>query len=396
MNFFRKAIFTVILISLTGISIFAGGPSARKTAAIAAVKKRIVRNIVKKNHTQKSKSQSIKVVEQIPLEICPIIYHPSYNVTLWGLEKLHPFDAAKYGKVHQHIKDHIPHERVRLYTPSKATDAQLRLVHSQDFLESLQNPKAVARITEIPFVSLLPNFLVQSKFLNPMKYATGGTIIGAEKALQYGCAINIGGGFHHAKPESGEGFCVYADIPIAIKSLWKKYPKLKVMVVDLDAHQGNGHEVALKDHVLLKSEIGRKNKKRVAIFDIYNGYIYPGDKEAKKYITFDFPVKRGITDDHYLGILQDELPKAIQIFKPDLIIYNAGTDIYKEDPLGFMSISAEGIIARDQFVVSHARAHNIPLLMVLSGGYTRKSADIISRSIETIIMGKASDSNKKK
>jgi len=191
--------------------------------------------------------------------------------------------------------------------------------------------------------------------------------------MQHGWAINLSGGYHHAKAESGGGFCFFADIPLAVYKLFKENPKASIMIVDLDAHQGNGYASIFRDD------------SRIHIFDVYNEEIYPYDGEAKRYIEFDYPVKSFIEDREYLSLLERELGGAMVKSKPNLIVYNAGTDVLRGDPLGCMSISEDGIIKRDEIVFRNAFKNKIPILMVLSGGYTRKSAGVIGKSIENIL-----------
>lgn len=303
----------------------------------------------------------------------PIIFHEKYDISFMGIEKLHLFDSKKYGKVFNNLCKNLNLTKENFYRPEELNPKNLELVHSNEYLDSLYKPETIAQISEIWPLRYLPNFVLQRSVLTPMKYATNGTVLGAKLALEQGWAINLSGGYHHAKYNSGEGFCVFADIPLAVYKLWEKNPELKVMVIDLDAHQGNGHESIFKDD------------NRIDIFDVYNGEIYPNDIYAQQFIKYDYPVKSFIKDKEYLDLIRKELPKAIQEFEPDLIIYNAGTDIFSEDPLGRMSVSKNGIIERDSFVFSSARDKNIPILMVLSGGYSKQSSNIISESIEKIV-----------
>lgn len=225
-------------------------------------------------------------------------------------------------------------------------------------------------------LSLLPGKMVDNRILNPMRYATGGTILGAELALEYGWAINLSGGYHHAKADEGGGFNAYSDIAIAIEHVWKTHPKYTVLIIDLDTHQGNGYASIFT------------NDPRIFIFDLYNADIYPHDTDAKQYIDFDYGVSSGITDEEYLQILKTNLPTAIDQSNPDLIIYNAGTDIYENDLLVNMKITREGIVERDAFVFTQAEGKNIPILMLLSGGYGAESAGIISDSVVGIFESK--------
>jgi histone deacetylase 11 len=157
------------------------------------------------------------------------------------------------------------------------------------------------------------------------------------------------------------------------------------LYVDLDAHQGNGVEITLEKEI---------DKGSLVVFDVYGGNNYPLDYNSQNIrgkIKYNFPLKvshfgNGTNDEEYLAIVQENLPNAIEQEKPHLIFYNAGTDIYKDDALGGMQITAKGIKQRDAFVFAQAKAHNIPIVMTLSGGYSPASASIIGKSIENIIV----------
>jgi len=310
------------------------------------------------------------IIEKTVDNKLPFVYHENYDISFFGLEKMHPFDSKKYSAVFNYVTKALGFSQAHCYKPEMITEQALRKVHTQEYLDSLNTSATVARVTELAVLSWVPNFLLQRRLLTPMKLATAGTVLATELALQYGWAINLSGGYHHAKTGNGEGFCVYADIPLAVYTLFEKHPEIgKVLIVDLDAHQGNGFESIFK------------HDQRIAMFDIYNKDMYPHDFDAQQFITFDYPVSSGITDQEYLSIVHTKLPKAITDSKPKFIVYNAGTDIFARDPLGNMKVSAQGIIKRDEFVFRCAREKNIPIVMVLSGGYTPESAGIIGRSI---------------
>jgi len=306
-------------------------------------------------------------------EKIPIIFSEHYDITLLGLQRLHPFDSEKYGRVYKYLVEKVGIDKNRFYHPEIISEKELLSVHTKQYLSSLNHSINIASIAELMMISLVPNFILQSRILKPVKYATGGTILGCQLAMEYGWAINLSGGYHHAKSESGGGFCFFADIPIAVYKLFKKNPELSVLIIDLDAHQGNGYASIFK------------NDPRIHIFDIYNEEIYPQDLEAKRYIEFDYPVKSYIEEREYLSLLEREINKAIVKSKPNLIIYNAGTDILRGDLLGGMSISGDGIVKRDEVVFRNSLKQKIPIVVVLSGGYTRRSAAIIGRSIENIL-----------
>ncbi|XP_041348095.1 histone deacetylase 11-like isoform X2 [Gigantopelta aegis] len=299
----------------------------------------------------------------------PIIYSPEYNIGFLGLEKLHPFDSGKWGKIFEFLKEEGMVRDDTVVTPAEAAESDLMVVHPKAYINSLKHSINVAGITEIWPLALLPNFVVQKKVLRPFRFQTGGTVLGGMLAMERGWAINLGGGFHHCSRERGGGFCAYADITLAIKFILHKHPGSKVMIVDLDCHQGNGHE---RDFM---------HNENVYIMDCYNRNIYPHDGFAKKAIRKKVELDHFTEDKEYLGLVERNLEEALGEFTPNIVVYNAGTDILVGDPLGNLSITPKGIIQRDEMVFEKVRKRNIPILMITSGGYLRESARIIADSI---------------
>ncbi|XP_064352266.1 histone deacetylase 11 isoform X4 [Camelus dromedarius] len=179
-----------------------------------------------------------------------------------------------------------------------------------------------------------------------------------------------GGGFHHCSSDRGGGFCAYADITLAIKFLFERVEGVsRATIVDLDAHQGNGHE---RDFM---------GDKRVYIMDVYNRHIYPGDRLAKQAIRRKVELEWGTEDDEYLSKVERNLERALKEHQPDVVVYNAGTDILEGDRLGGLSISPQGVVRRDELVFRMVRGRQVPILMVTSGGYQKRTARIIADSI---------------
>ncbi|XP_075288799.1 histone deacetylase 11 isoform X3 [Opisthocomus hoazin] len=269
--------------------------------------------------------------EDPPSACWPIIYSPDYNITFMGLEKLHPFDAGKWGKVINFLKEEKLIADDLIVQAREATDEDLLVVHTRRYLNKLKAGKL---------------------------------------AVDRGWAINVGGGFHHCSSDKGGGFCAYADITLAIKFLFERVQGVsKATIIDLDAHQGNGHERDfMDDH-------------RVYIMDAYNRYIYPGDGFAKRAIKRRVELEWGTEDTEYLQKVHTHVEGALNELKPDIIVYNAGTDILDGDPLGGLAISPQGIVKRDEVVFKAARSRRIPILMVTSGGYQKRTARIIADSI---------------
>jgi len=260
-------------------------------------------------------------------------------------------------------------------TPNMPGDEDLLKVHTKEYLDSLHSSIKVAQITEFPPIALFPRFLVRNRVLIPMLYAVGGTILAGKVASERGWAINLGGGMHHAHASDGGGWCVYADITLSIYFPRKANPLVKrIMIIDLDVHQGNGHE---RDFI---------NDPNTFIFDMYNRQIYPNDTYAKGAIGCRVELPSYTEDKEYLELLQLNLVRCFKQFDPDIIYYNAGTDLLEGDPLGHLSISEQGVIKRDELVFQQALSRTIPIVMVLSGGYQRDTWEVISNSIENLFM----------
>ncbi|GAA6225413.1 histone deacetylase 11 [Lates japonicus] len=324
----------------------------------------------KEDSEGKRSSHHTELYGSIPRTCLPIVFHPDYNITFMGLEKLHPFDAGKWGKVICFLKEEQFITDGNIVEALEATEEDLLVVHTKRYLSRLKWSLVVATITEIPPLLFLPNFLVQRKVLRPLRTQTGGTIMAGKLAVDRGWAINVGGGFHHCSSDRGGGFCAYADITLAIKFLFERVEGIsRATIIDLDAHQGNGHERDFMDD------------RRVFIMDMYNRYIYPGDGYAKRAIKRKVELDWGTEDSEYLQKVELHSEGALNEVRPDIIVYNAGTDILDGDPLGGLSISPQGIVKRDEIVFRAARRRGIPILMVTSGGYQKKTARIIADSI---------------
>jgi histone deacetylase 11 len=300
----------------------------------------------------------------------PLVYHPAYNITAFGLERLHPFDSRKYRRIHDALIARGLRRRREFVRPRPVGRRDLLWVHTPEYLRSLRRPDIQAGILEVPIVRRLPGWLVDWRILRPMRYATGGAILACRLALKSGVAINIGGGYHHAASGWGGGFCAYADVPLAVKILHDEGKVGRVLVVDLDAHQGNGTAAVFRGWPW------------AFIFDLYERDLFPARKEPEDY---PLPVGPGLTGGEYLRIVQDTLPGALDDVRPDLVVYNAGSDPYVQDPLAGYRLSKEDLAERDLLVVSLSRERGIPVAMVLSGGYSAESWRIHADAIERIL-----------
>jgi histone deacetylase 11 len=292
---------------------------------------------------------------------------------------LHPFDSRKYGRAWRCLKRQFWSALWPMWVRPRrqVTYEELQAVHEQDYLKRLRDSKYVARALEVPVAARMPGRVLDWCVLRPMRWATMGTVVAARECFEHGLAINLGGGFHHAKPNGGEGFCIYSDIALAIHQMRAEgllAADERVAYVDLDAHQGNGvcHQFMIDN--------------RVFIFDMYNSTIYPAyDVEARDRIDCDIRLTPACTTGEYLRELKARLPGFLDSVgssqRIGMAIYNAGTDIYEGDPLGMMNISADGILQRDLYAVGELRRRGISTVMLLSGGYTRESYKLVADSV---------------
>ncbi|QDU94370.1 histone deacetylase family protein [Lignipirellula cremea] len=307
-----------------------------------------------------------------------VVYSRHYNIGFYGLERLHPFDSRKYGRVWKQLRRHFGAALRRYHVrPTRpANREELLLVHTDAYLKQLRNSQYVAKALEVPAVRYLPWWAIDLHILRPMRWATRGTLVAAQEALEHGFAVNLSGGYHHAKPDRGEGFSIYADAGICVASLRQQNlisETARIVCIDTDAHLGNG-----VCHTFMHDD-------RVFLFDIFNCHIYPiFDVDARKRVDCHVGVTSTCTDKEYMHDLETWLPRfldAVCNSPVGLAIYNAGTDVFAGDPLGGMNISAATIRDRDMFVVGELRKRNIPTIMVLSGGYTKQSYQLVADSV---------------
>lgn len=306
------------------------------------------------------------------LSAIPIVYSPKYKISVYGMEKFHPFDIAKYDKIYNGLKKDGYVTKDNVVSPDEVTREEMLLIHTADYLESLKKTRNVATYLEAPQLKIIPNSKIDSMVVSRFRKASGGTIKAARLALKSKTkmAINLGGGFHHAKPNTGEGFCVIADVPIAIRILQKEKLIERALVIDTDIHQGNGTIVCLK------------NDTNTYTFSIHEGGIYPIPKEIG---DGDVELDRNITDDVYLKILASKLDNLFTKSKPDIVFHVAGCDALNGDPLSSGRMTHEGIQKRDAMVVAACKKYGVPYVMTLSGGYSKEAWNAQYKSIKALI-----------
>jgi len=300
----------------------------------------------------------------------PLVYSTSYDVTAFGLERLHPFDSRKYRR----IRDGLVRQGLRrpadFVAPRPCTRAELLRVHTPAYLDSLKDRRVLARILEVPLLRFLPAWLVGWRVLRPMRHAAGGTLAACRLALERGLAVNLGGGYHHASGTRGGGFCAYADVPLALRTLHDEGRVRSALVVDTDAHQGDGTADAVRPWGWAR------------VLDFFEADIFPWPKVEEDVAV---PLPPGTGGAAYLDAVRDALPVALERYRPDLVVYNAGSDVLATDPLTGLRLTPQEMAERDLLVVTEVRQRGVPLAMVLSGGYGPLSWQAHAASVEAIL-----------
>lgn len=320
-------------------------------------------------------------------EQLPIVYSPRYNFRAFGLERLHPFDGRKFERI-------VDLLGVRGLTvePVALPWNFLKATHTAAYLDSLHGPNAaaaVAAILEIGLIRWLPRCIVRRFIVERMRLHYSGTVQAAWLALEHGWAVNVGGGFHHASRGAGHGFCMFNDLSAAAWSLLEgrhvgecRGPATRakrverVMIVDLDAHQGDGHEEDLEAEIAAG---------RVHIVDAYDPTLFPQRADLRPWIGTEIHYDEEDTGAHFLRRLRKKLPRALDVFQPDIVLYNAGTDTLEGDPVSGLQQTAETILERDRLVWQACRSRGIPIAMTLSGGYQRRTAEVVAESLKGVL-----------
>jgi acetoin utilization deacetylase AcuC-like enzyme len=247
----------------------------------------------------------------------------------------------------------LPHQ---IRTPEPAADEDMMLVHTPEWVTRLR--KGTLSYMEILKLEIPYSRQVVDAFW----LAAGGTLLAARLALQHGIGFNIGGGFHHAFPGHGEGFCAINDIAVAIRRLQKDGAIERAMVIDADVHHGNGTAAVFA---------GDRSVFTLSIHQLNN---YPEEKPPS---TLDIHLPDGVGDEEYVGRLREACDLVIPAFRPQLIVYVAGADPYVDDQLGGLNLTMEGLRARDLAVFETALKHHAPVAVTLAGGYARQLADTV-------------------
>ena len=288
-----------------------------------------------------------------------IAFSPVYK---YDLAPTHRFPMLKYELIQEQLLYEGVAEAENFFHPEPLTDEVILETHEAGYWNSLKDqtisPKEIRKI----------GFPMSPKLVERTSVISGGTVQCALYAQRYGVAMNGAGGTHHSFSNRGEGFCMLNDVAIGANYLLNRGLARKILVVDLDVHQGNGTASLFQgsDRVFTFSMHGEKN--------------FPHHKEASH---LDIGLPDGTGDAEYLRILRDVLPRLFDDVAPDFVFFNAGVDVLATDRLGRLSLSMAGCRDRDRIVMKLCKQNNIPLSVSMGGGYSERLATIVDAHVHT-------------
>jgi acetoin utilization deacetylase AcuC-like enzyme len=289
-----------------------------------------------------------------------LVYHERYDLNLGA----HVFPSQKFRLIAEQLRQEKIASDEDFLRPTAAADEDLLRVHTPDWVRKLKTGTLTASEVmklEIPY---------SPELAEAVWLATGGAILAAQSALRDGFGCNLGGGFHHAYPDHGEGFCAIHDVAVAIRRLQADGAIHKAIVVDTDVHHGNGTAAIFA------------NDPTVFTLSIHQENNYPAHKPPS---TLDLDLADRVEDDEYLDILIPAVERAIAEFAPDMLFYLGGADPFCEDQLGGLMLTKKGLKQRDRSVFEAARKQGIPVVTALAGGYARKVEDTVRIHVNTIV-----------
>jgi acetoin utilization deacetylase AcuC-like enzyme len=289
-----------------------------------------------------------------------LVYCDSYDLNLGA----HVFPSAKYRMIHDKLLADGIASAEDFLEPQPAADEDILLVHGEEWVRKLKTGRlsyADIMRQEIPY---------SPEMVAAFWLAAGGSILAARQAIADGAAINVGGGFHHAFPDLGEGFCAIHDVAVAIRRLQKDGAIASALVVDCDVHHGNGTAAIFADDPSVFT---------LSLHQLNN---YPSPKPPS---DIDVDLADGIGDEEYLGYLRDALERAFAPpYRFDLLCYVAGADPYYQDRLGGLKLTLNGLHHRDAMVFETAHARRVPVMVTLAGGYAERVEDTVQIHVNTV------------
>ncbi|HEX9729727.1 MAG TPA: histone deacetylase [Gemmatimonadales bacterium] len=289
----------------------------------------------------------------------PVVWHPAYEVDIGP----HVFPTRKYRLIRERLRDEGTVTEGDLVTAMPVSDDDVALVHDREYVRKIADDALSTDeriLLEVPFSPALRE---------AMWLCAGGTALTGRLARDHGVAVHLGGGFHHAFPDHGEGFCLINDVAIAIRLLQREGVCARPVVVDLDVHQGNGTAaIFARDPAVFTCSFHQQHN--------YPAWKPPSD--------LDVGLDDGTGDAEYLALLDRHLPVILEQHRPDMAFYLAGADPYRLDQLGGLALTIEGLRRRDELVLRHLREADVAVAVTLAGGYARNPDDTVAIHCGTV------------
>ncbi|WP_312751945.1 histone deacetylase family protein [Psychrobacter sanguinis] len=288
-------------------------------------------------------------------------------IFLYQVPEKHRFPMQKYRLIPERLVQEGTLSEDNFFAPSKVSEQEILTTHTAEYWDKLKTQTLSRKEARAIGFEMTPELVERGRYIAHATYEC------ALYAKQYGVSLNVAGGTHHSFADHGEGFCVFNDVCIASNLLLSRGEANRILIVDLDVHQGNGNASIMA------------NEPRVFVFSMHGEKNYPFRKPPS---DLDIDLPNETDDETYLNILKQTLPRLIAEHNPDLIFYQSAVDVLATDKLGKLSLTLEGCKQRDEFVLSQAKAHNIPIAIVMGGGYSEAVEQVVEAHCNTFRLAK--------
>lgn len=288
-------------------------------------------------------------------------------IFLYQVPEKHRFPMQKYRLIPERLIEEGVLSEDNFFAPDKLTEEEILTTHTSEYWQKLKTQTLSRKEARAIGFEMTPELVERGRYIAHATYEC------ALYAKQYGVSLNVAGGTHHSFADHGEGFCVFNDVCIASNLLLSRGEAERILVVDLDVHQGNGNASIMA------------NEPRVFVFSMHGEKNYPFRKPPS---DLDIELANDTDDETYLTHLKQTLPNLIAEHKPDLIFYQSAVDVLATDKLGKLALTPEGCKQRDDFVLRQARDNNIPIAVVMGGGYSEDVEDVVEAHCNTFRLAK--------
>ncbi|EJL6970212.1 histone deacetylase [Vibrio parahaemolyticus] len=291
----------------------------------------------------------------------PLIYHPIYSQL--ELPVGHRYPIMKYQYLYEEIRRGVQAEWVQFFEPQALSIEAIKRVHDADYVDLLAQgnmPAAKMRRIGFPWSEALITRTLTS---------AAGTLLTAKKALDHGIALHLSGGYHHAHKDFGSGFCLFNDLVIAAKHMLDNEHVDKILIIDSDVHHGDGTATLCQE------------EPDIVTLSFHCDKNFPARKPQS---DLDVPLAKGTDDETFLMTFKEVVEMALNLHRPDMVIYDAGVDIHQDDELGYFDVSTQAIFERDRFLFQLMKNRGIPVAAVVGGGYRTNHADLVPIHMQLI------------